>query len=81
MQVTENELKRIIAESVRETLLTMGFDVHEPHKAQADMLYIRKAREGAEEMVKLAKRSAIGIAVSLVAYALVEGARVMMARG
>lgn len=64
----DNKMKEMIREAVREgindALPKYGIDIDDPTSAQADMLYIRKSREGSEELTKWAKRSAITVAIS-----------------
>lgn len=69
----EPALKKVVRDSVHETLASLGFTPDEPQAMQADMLYIRKAREGSDEIVRILRRSAATIAVSGLIYALIEG--------
>lgn len=71
--VNEAHLKRIVRDSVHETLASLGFTPDEPHAMQADMLYVRKAREGSDELIRVIRRSAVTIAASGLIYALVAG--------
>lgn len=57
----EEDIKRIVAQSVEETLRNIGFTTQDPHEIQADQIYLRKARQGSDEIGKWAKRSALGI--------------------
>lgn len=70
---SEVQLKRIVRDSVHETLASLGFTPDEPHAMQADMLYVRKAREGSDEVLRIIRRSAATIAASGMIYALIEG--------
>lgn len=71
--VNEAHLKRIVRDSVHETLASLGFTPDEPHAMQADMLYVRKAREGSDELIRVIRRSAVTIAASGLIYALFAG--------
>lgn len=66
-------LKKIVRDSVHETLASLGFTPDEPQQMQADMLYVRKAREGSDELLRIFRRSAVTIAASGLIYALIEG--------
>lgn len=66
-------LRIIIKETVEQTLERLGFTVDAPHAIQADMIFIRKSREGSEEIHKWIRRTAVGIAVSGVLYSLWKG--------
>ena len=63
----------IIKEAVEQTLERLGFTVDEPTRLQADMMYLRKAREGNEEMQKWIRRTAIGVFVTGLLYSLWQG--------
>lgn len=69
----EKAIRHIIQETVENTLERMGFTVDEPSKLQADMIYVRKAREGSEEIQKWARRSAVSAAVSGLLFSLWQG--------
>ncbi len=71
----EASLKKIVRESVHETLASLGFTPDEPHAMQADMLYVRKAREGSDELMRIIKRSTLMIAFSGMMYGLFEGVK------
>lgn len=74
--LTEDAVRRIVRETVLETLTTLGLDVSEPEKiiaVQADMAYLRKSRIGADEVMKWAKRSLLGTALAAITYATWDG--------
>ena len=52
-------VRRLVQETVRETLAGLGFDLGAPNKLQADMHYLRQIRSGSEEMGRVLRRSAI----------------------
>lgn len=74
----EAALKKIVRDSVHETLASLGFTPDEPHAMQADMLYVRKAREGSDELLRILRRSALTIAISGLAFALIEGIKISL---
>jgi len=53
-----------IREGIEDALTKYGIDTDDPTSAQADMLYVRKSREGSDELAKWAKRSIITVAIS-----------------
>jgi hypothetical protein len=71
-------LKKIVRDAVHETLASLGFTPHDPQQMQADMLYMRKARKGSDELMRLIRASSITVAISAAAYALFEGVRHVM---
>ncbi len=81
--MNEAEIREVVAHAVRETMLTLGVDVSTPadvREYQADSLWTRKSRLGAEQVAKLTKRSVIGIAVAGLAYAAFEGIRTLVSK-
>lgn len=71
----EQALRRIIDETVHQTLEKLGFTIDEPNAIQADMIYVRKARTGSEEVQKWVHRTAVGVAVTGALYTLWQGIR------
>ena len=69
----EKALRTVIEETVTRTLEHVGFTVEMPNEIQADLIYIRKARQGAEEVQKWIRRSAISAAASGAIYSLWQG--------
>ena len=63
-----DKFKNIIREAVRdgiaEALTKYGVDISNPNSMQSDMVYLRKSREGSEELAKWVKRSIITVAIS-----------------
>lgn len=68
-------MQRVIEETVMRTLRHVGFTVDTPHEIQADLLYVRKARIGAEEVQKWIRRTSVGVAVTGALYTLWQGIR------
>lgn len=78
MQMDEESCRRIVRETVRETLENVGFDMREPNKVQADMYYLRKLRHGSEDMMQLLRRSAITLSFTTGLYLLWEAVKAAM---
>lgn len=57
----ESDIRKIVAETVSETLLKLGIDTSEPLELQADMLHVRKQRQSYETVKKQGLVTAIGI--------------------
>jgi len=70
MPMLRHEIKQIVHASVLETLGHLGFTVDDPHAIQKDMIHLRMARTGQEEMAKWVKRTAVGICISGLLYLL-----------
>lgn len=72
-------LRKLISEAVRdgidEALTRYGIDTTDAMAVQADMLYLRKARLGADEIIKWMRRSAFTAAFSGMVLAVWEGVK------
>ena len=71
----DEDIQRIVEQTVEQTLANLGFTTHNPHEIQADQIYLRKARQGNDEIAKWAKRSVLGIVISALCFAAWEGIR------
>lgn len=71
----EATLRRVIEETVMRTLGHIGFTVDAPNQIQADLIYVRKARQGAEEIHKWVRRTSISVAITGALYSLWQGIR------
>lgn len=63
-------------EAVKEAFMILAIDMenHESIKGiQADLLYMRKLRQGSDDLSRALKRSGISIAILAMAYVLWEG--------
>ena len=58
---------------VHETLTALGFDLTDPQKAQADMIYLRKIRVGSEMLSAKMKLSIAGVLLSAGVWVAVQG--------
>ena len=64
----EEDIKRIVHEAVQETLSGLGIAAKEPHEMQADFVYIRRMRKGAEYMSRKVKASVITVTIPSFLY-------------
>ncbi len=75
--MTPEDVHRVATDAGRaatlKTLELLGVDVEQPREMQADLLWLRQARVGSDALNRLAKRTAIGIAVSAIAWMLWAG--------
>jgi hypothetical protein len=80
--MTNDDLKEAIREAVRdgidEALTKYGIDTSNPSSMQADMIYLRKSRAGADEVAKWVKRSVLTVAVSGMLLALWQGIKTLI---
>ena len=76
MKIEEEALiKKIVKETVHETLETLGLEVADPREVQADQHYLRKLRKGSQDINIYLRRSAIWAALCTIAYLAVEGVK------
>jgi hypothetical protein len=74
MEESERRLLReTVREGVEEALRLYGFDTSDTPSMQADMIYLRKARLGADEVFKWMRRATLTVAVSSLLLALWQG--------
>jgi hypothetical protein len=66
----EEKFRRIIKETVCETLSALGLHSSDPAALQADMIYLRKVRKGSEEISAKVRISLITILLSSLVYLL-----------
>ena len=62
--MTEHEVKKIVAEAVAETLLTLGIDTSDPVELQKDMAHLRAWRESVATVKKQSLVTAVGIIIA-----------------
>lgn len=62
LKMTDAEIKKIVSETVNETLLKLGIDVADPLALQADMQHLRNWRQS----VNTVKRQSIITAVAFI---------------
>ena len=80
-----DDLKKTIRSAVREgiddALTKYGIDTDDPNAMQADMIYLRKARSGSDDVLKWGKRSSITAAVTGMLVALWQGIKQLIQGG
>jgi hypothetical protein len=59
--MTENEIRRIVAETVDQTLTRLGVDTHDPIEFQRDLQHLRAWRESIATVKRQSLITAIGI--------------------
>lgn len=59
--MNDAELRRLVSETVAETLLKMGLDTSDPLELQRDMQHLRQWRESVETVKKQGLITAVGI--------------------
>lgn len=62
--MTEEEIKKIVAATVSETLLKMGVSTDDPIEAQKDFMHLRSWRQSTEAVKRQSIIAAIGIATA-----------------
>ena len=62
--MTEHEVKKIVAEAVAETLLTLGIDTTDPVELQKDMAHLRAWRESVATVKRQSLVTAVGIVIA-----------------
>lgn len=80
MNASNREIARQAAkETVAEYFNILGVDINDPEERrslQADHAYLRRSRQGAEEIAKIVRRSAITLALGGFAWVLWEGFKI-----
>ncbi len=66
--MNQQEMKKIIHETVHETLSGLGFDTDEPRQMQQDLFYLRKLRQGSEFMTTRVKAALIATLIPTMLY-------------
>lgn len=59
--MTEAEIRRIVQDTVAETLLKLGVDAEEPLEFQKDMQFVRSWRDSASTVKRQSLITAVGI--------------------
>lgn len=80
MLLDERTCREIVRQTVQETLSGIGFEMQEPNKLQADMYYLRKLRNGSEDMMRVVRRSAITVGFTTALYLLWEAVKAVLPR-
>ncbi len=74
----DEDIRSIVTQAVTETLQNIGFTTNTPNEIQADLVYLRKARQGNDEVTKWVKRSILAILLSGLFLALWEGIKQLL---
>lgn len=72
---SEEDMRRVVRETVHETLNGIGINASNPHEMQADFIYVRKMRKGAEFMSRNVRASIITVTIPTMLYMLWESLR------
>lgn len=80
IQLDEKLCRQIVRQTVEETLSGIGFDMNAPNQLQADMYYLRKLRNGSEDMMRVVRRSAITVGFSTSLFLMWEAVRGILQR-
>lgn len=59
--MTEAEIKKIVSETVNDTLMKLGIDAADPIELQADMQHLRAWRESIKTVKRQSLMTAVGI--------------------
>lgn len=74
-------IRTAVREGIEDALTKYGVDTSDAPGMQADMVYLRKSRTGADEVVKWIKRSAITAALTGALVALWQGIKTILHGG
>lgn len=62
--MTDDEIRKIVSETVAATLIKLGLDADDPLELQADMLHLRRWRKSVENAGRQTLMTAVGIIVA-----------------
>lgn len=62
--MTDEDIRKIVSETVAQTLLRLGLDAEDPIELQADFLHLRKFRKSYEAAGRQTLLTAVGIIVA-----------------
>ena len=83
--MTDDELKKTVRCAVREgiddALTKYGIETSDPTAMQTDFVYLRKSRQGSDEVLKWVKRSTITVAISGMLVAIWQGIKQLLNGG
>jgi hypothetical protein len=72
VKMTEDEFKKVITSTVKETLTNLGCKTDDPIEMQKDFGHLRKSRESVDAIKKKSWLTAVGFVVLLVLGAIVR---------
>lgn len=73
--ITQDELQKLIAEAVRQTLLQMGADPSDPIEMQRDFQHLRQWRTAGENLKRQGTMTLLGIFITGTVALLLVGVR------
>ena len=73
--MTQDELQKLIAEAVRQTLLQMGADPSDPIEMQRDFQHLRQWRTAGENLKRQGTMTLLGIFITGTVALLLVGVR------
>ncbi|MBW3099276.1 hypothetical protein [Pseudohoeflea coraliihabitans] len=59
--MTDDEVRKIVADTVAETLIRLGIDAHDPKEMQADMQHLRNWRQSVNTVKRQSLLTAVGV--------------------
>ena len=68
----------LMRQTVHETLMGLGFDMRDPNNLQADMHYLRKIRNGSEDVSNILRSSAITLSFTTALYLIWEAVKMIL---
>jgi hypothetical protein len=79
--VNREEVREVVQEAVRETLVALGIDAADPIQTQADLAWLRRMRKATASAASKIGAAVIGILVTALAGAIWLGARALLRQG
>lgn len=64
IQTIKSAVKEASADGIKETLISLGFDVKNPLELQKDLAHLREQRLARDQITKIARRTLYGAAIS-----------------
>ncbi|MDB2415361.1 hypothetical protein N9W34_06280 [Rickettsiales bacterium] len=80
MSLQEEDLRKIVRETVHETLIGLGMGAQEPQELQSDFIYIRKIRKGSEDIARKVRASIITVTIPTFLYLLWETIKTILVK-
>lgn len=71
----KNDVKQVVKEAVKETLISLGMDACDPMEMQQDMHFLRDLRQTTEKIKSKARLAAVGVLVAALLGAVWLGIR------
>ena len=81
INITEDELRKIVSETVKETLTTIGIQHEDPVEMQRDFTHLRNWRKAVDTARSTSMLTAIGILITGLMGALWLGFQTMLSKG